>query len=121
MPPRKAKVEGESKEKRLAEKAGIGQGTFEGEKIDKKDIEGLEVILVDFRIAPSRYPTATGAPRDYVTLQLEVDGELRFCSLSGQVVVEALKRVDKDKDLPAPVIFLKEKTEDGKRTYWTMK
>jgi len=101
---------------RLADKAGIGE-RFEGEPIDKKEIEGMEVILVDFRFRPSSYKEG----KDFVMVQLEVDGELRTCNIGGQVVVEGLHNIDKDKDLPAPVIFVKDKTADGKRTFWTMK
>jgi hypothetical protein len=107
--------------KRLADRAGIGQGGgFEGiEKIEKKDIEGEEVILVDFRFGPSKYKEG----KDFVTVLIEVDGTQRQANIGGQVVVEALKRIEPNKstELPAPVIFEKDKTKDGKRTFWTMK
>ena len=107
---------------RLAAHAGIGQGGgFEGvEKIEKKDIEGEEVILVDFKFGPSKYKEG----KDYVTVLIEMDGEQRQCSIGGQVVVDGLKEIEKkgkDTELPAPVIFQKNATQDGKRTFWTMK
>ena len=110
-----------SEKKRLADKAGIGQGGgFEGiEKIEKKDIDGEEVILVDFKFGKSKFKENT----DYVTCLIEIDGEQRQVSIGGQVVVDGLKRIEpnKDTELPAPVIFQKDQTQDGKRTFWTMK
>ena len=103
---------------RLAAKAGVGQGGgFEGvEKIAKTEIDGEEVILIDFKFGISRYKENT----EYVTCLIELNGEKRQVSLGGQVVVLALKNIKKDSDLPAPVIFLKKKTQDGNRDFWTM-
>ena len=42
------------KEQRLAEKAGVGK-QFEGEKIKLVDIEGNEVMLIDFRFGVSTF------------------------------------------------------------------
>lgn len=111
---------------RLAKKLGVGEGGgFDDvERVDKKDIDGVEVILVDFKFGKSQFKEADAThPQGYefAMILIEVDGEQKQCFIGGQVVVEALKKVDRDKDLPAPVIFLKEKTKDGKRTFWTMK
>ena len=108
----------DEKKKRLAAKAGIGEGGgFEGvEKCEKTDIEGDEVILVDFRFGASKFKENT----EYVTILIELDGEQRQVSIGGQVVVEGLHNINKEEDLPAPVIFLKKPTKDGKKTFWTM-
>jgi len=116
-PEEKAPSSEPSESNRLASKLGVGGG-FEGEPIEKTDIENQEVILVDFKIAPSQYKEA-----NFAMLQLEVDGALRTCNIGGQVIVEALEKIQGDKasNLPAEVIFFKAPTKDGKRSYWTMK
>lgn len=120
------KKESESKERRLADKAGVGGEVWfpDVEKVEKAEIDGVEVILVDFKFARSQFKDPDEEhPKGYqfVILLIEVDGEQKQVAIGGQVVVEGLKNVNKYEDLPAPVIFLKEKTKDGKKTFWTMK
>lgn len=115
--PKKTKPTEKSK---IATEAGIGQmKQFEGERIDKKDVQGEEVILVDFAFMPNKFKEG----KETAILQLEIDGELRICFIGGDVVVEGLKKIQpqKDKLLPGPVTFDKDKTKDGKRTFWTMR
>lgn len=118
-----AKKESEKTEERskIADAAEVGMGAqFEGEKIEKKDIDGEEVILVDFAFMPNKFKPG----EETAILQLEIDGALRICFIGGQVVVQGLKKIEekgKDKFLPGAVIFTKEKTKDGKKTFWTMK
>ena len=104
---------------KIAQKAQVGMGAadFEGERIEKKDIDGVEVILVDFAIFPSRFREE----KEYVCLQLEVDGELRVGFIGGEVVVNGLKNLNKEEDLPGPVTFFKKQSKDGTKTYWTMR
>ena len=116
--PKKGKNQSESekpKEKRLADKAGVGQ-SFEGEKIKLRDVEGEEVIVVDFRFGQSTYQPG----KEFLTLQLEVEGELKVANCGGVVLVAAFHRLDKEKDLPDKAVFKKVASAESGRSYWTM-
>ena len=102
------------KEQRLAEKVGIGK-QFEGEKIKLADIEGNEVMLIDFHFGISTFQEG----KQYLTLQIELEGEKKVASTGGKVLVEAFHNINKEKDLPAPVIFRKVMSSQG-RSFWTM-
>ena len=107
----------EPEQKRLADE--IGGKAFEGEKIKLSEIEGQEVILVDFKFGQSKYHEG----REFTMMQLEVDGELKHASNGSGVLVDLFHRIEKlgkDEKLPAPVVFQKVQSAEG-RTYWTIK
>lgn len=126
MVPKKPKEDQKPEKSKIAQESGVGMGAqFEGEKIDKADVDGKEVILVDFAFMPNKFKSTwdDGTPAITAILQVEVDGELRILYIGGRVVVEGLKAIESRKDelLPGPVTFAKDKTQDGKRTFWTMR
>ena len=58
-------------------------GPLEGKKRKIHDILNLEIIVIDFKVKPSKYPDKC---KNYTTIQFELNGE-KFVVFTGSVVL----------------------------------
>ena len=101
-----ANRKGDKKMKRLSD---FGQKRWDVEQIDMSQLLGKEITIMDVH-------WLTGEKGEYASLLIDVDGESRFANTGAMVVVELLKRAQKDGELPVRAKFV-EKTSANKRTY----
>lgn len=108
------KSKDKEKAKRLADLAGVGRA-FEGEQVSMADIAGKEVTVVDFKFLPSQFRQG----EDYITIQIEIGGELKVMNTAAQVISNTFKNITRDQ-LPAPAVFKQVRSEKSGRDYWTV-
>ena len=114
------------KKQRLADKAGSGMEAYEGDVVKLREIEGEEVIVVDFNFGTSKFGNQDGSLKPMIVFQLQVDGDLCKAFSSSKVLVEKFQRIDEQRKedpsiLPDEVIFFKDKSEESGRSYWNIK
>lgn len=66
---------------------------FTGEKIKINNLLNKEIIIVDFRIAPSNFE----GKGDRLDLQIEYRDELRVVFTGGKYLIQTIEKVPKDK------------------------
>lgn len=66
---------------------------FVGEKIPVQRLFNLEILIIDFKIEPSKQKKDT----ELLTLQIEKQGEKRIVFTGSKVLIDQIKRVPKNR------------------------
>ena len=104
----------------LADMAGTGGGSFEGDLVKLEGIEDEEVHILDYKVMPSQFANAETGPKNYVCFQARtLEGKLVVCNTSTGVPVQAFEAVDRE-NLPFCVVFFRQKSKAG-NLYWNLK
>lgn len=67
-------------------------GSFVGDKISVKKLFGVEIKVLEFKVAPSKQKPGT----ECLTLQIEKAGELRVVFTGSTILTDQIKRVPKE-------------------------
>lgn len=66
---------------------------FVGDKIKIKSLLNMQIIVLDFKIEPSRQKQGT----DLLTIQIEKSGDKRVIFTGSKTLIDQIKQVPKDK------------------------
>ena len=96
----------------LADLAGTGGGSYEGDLLTMEAIKDRKHIVIDFKFLPSTFREGG----TYACIQIKLGGVLKVINSTAMVILKGLAQVDKTR-LPIENAFVKRMGKGGKE-YW---
>lgn len=98
----------------MADLAGTGGGSFDGDLVTMENIEGKKHMFLDFKIMPSTFREGG----TYACMSLMGQKKKAVCNSNAMVILKGLAAVNKAK-LPQPNAFVKRTGKKaGAKPYW---